>query len=127
MEAVETYAKLRVLGKPGVGKITFLQHLAVQCNRGELAAEQVPIFIALREFAEAAKRQGGFSLFSYIQRTFPTSGMADSTTLETLLQAGRVLVLMDGMDEVPNPDITPVVNEIRSFADQYHRNRFVVS
>ena len=35
MQAVETYAKLRVLGKPGVGKTTFLQHLAVQCNRGE--------------------------------------------------------------------------------------------
>ena len=127
MEAVETYAKLRVLGKPGVGKTTFLQHLAVQCNRGEFAAEQVPIFIALREFAEAAKRQGDFSLFGYIQRTFPTSGMADSSTLETLLQGGRVLVLMDGMDEVPNPDITPVVNEIRSFADKYHHNRFVVS
>lgn len=127
MQAVETYAKLRVLGKPGVGKTTFLQHLAVQCNRGEFAAEQVPIFIALREVAEAAKRQGGFSLFSYIQQTFPTSGMADPTALETLLQGGRVLLLMDGMDEVPNPDITPVVNEIRSFADKYHRNRFVVS
>jgi predicted NACHT family NTPase len=127
MQAVETYAKLRVLGKPGVGKTTFLQHLAVQCNRGEFAAQQVPMFIALREFAEQAKRQGGFSLFSYIQQTFPTSGMADPTTLETLLQEGRVLLLMDGMDEVPNPDITPVVNEIRSFADKYHRNRFVVS
>ncbi|WP_263970516.1 hypothetical protein [Leptolyngbya sp. KIOST-1] len=32
LEAVKTYAKLRVLGKPGVGKTTFLQHLAVQCN-----------------------------------------------------------------------------------------------
>ena len=127
MQAVETYAKLRVLGKPGVGKTTFLQHLAVQCNRGEFAAQQVPMFIALREFAEQAKRQGGFSLFGYIQQAFPTSGMADPTTLETLLQGGRVLLLMDGMDEVPNPDITPVVNEIRSFADKYHRNRFVVS
>jgi predicted NACHT family NTPase len=127
MEAVETYVKLRVLGKPGVGKTTFLQHLAVQCNRGEFAAEQVPMFIALKEFAEQAKRQGDFSLFSYIQQTFPTSGMADPTTLETLLKGGRVLVLMDGMDEVPHPDITPVVNEIRSFTDKYHRNQFVVS
>jgi predicted NACHT family NTPase len=81
MQAVDTYAKLRVLGKPGVGKTTFLQHLAVQCNRGEFAGEQVPMFIALREFAEQAKRQDGFSLFSYIQQTFPTSGLADPTTL----------------------------------------------
>jgi predicted NACHT family NTPase len=34
MQAVDTYAKLRVLGKPGVGKTTFLQHLAVQCRPG---------------------------------------------------------------------------------------------
>jgi predicted NACHT family NTPase len=52
MQAVDTYAKLRVLGKPGVGKTTFLQHLAVQCSRGAFAPEQVPIFIALREFAD---------------------------------------------------------------------------
>jgi predicted NACHT family NTPase len=127
MQAVNTYAKLRVLGKPGVGKTTFLQHLAVQCDRGELAAAQVPIFIALREFAAQATRQGGFSLFGYIQQTFPTSGLADPKTLETLLQGGRVLLLMDGMDEVSDPNITLVVNEIRSFADKYHRNRFVVS
>ncbi|MGB5971730.1 MAG: NTPase (NACHT family), partial [Nodosilinea sp.] len=39
IEAVKAYGKLRVLGKPGVGKTTFLQHLAVQCNRGEFAAD----------------------------------------------------------------------------------------
>ena len=127
MEAVETYTKLRVLGKPGVGKTTFLQHLAVQCNRGELAPDQVPIFIALREFAEAAKRQDTFSLFLYIQQTFITSALSDPATLELLLQEGRVLLLMDGMDEVPNPSMTAVINEIRSFADKYYRNQFVAS
>jgi predicted NACHT family NTPase len=106
MQAVDTYSKLRVLGKPGVGKTTFLQHLAVQCSQRAFAPDQVPIFIALREFAEFSKRQGSFSLFTYIQQTFPTSGLADPSTLETLLQAGRVLLLIDGMDEVPNPDIT---------------------
>ncbi|MEM6836823.1 MAG: NACHT domain-containing NTPase [Cyanobacteria bacterium P01_C01_bin.120] len=127
MQAVEIYTKLRVLGKPGVGKTTFLQHLAVQCNQGEFAADQVPIFIALREFAATARRQGNFSLFDYLQQTFLTSGTADPLTLETLLQAGRVLLLMDGMDEVPNSDMTLVINEIRRFSDQYYRNQFVAS
>ncbi len=47
IQAVETYSKLRVLGKPGVGKTTFLQHLAIQCNNGAFATNQVPIFITL--------------------------------------------------------------------------------
>ncbi|NMF86384.1 NACHT domain-containing NTPase [Nodosilinea sp. P-1105] len=127
VEAVKNYGKLRVLGKPGVGKTTFLQHLAVQCNQGDFAPDQVPVFIALREFAEAAKRQDDFSLFNYIHQALVRSGLTDPTQLERLLIEGRVLLLMDGMDEVLNQDINAVIREIRAFSDQYHRNRFVAS
>lgn len=127
MQAVETYSKLRVLGKPGVGKTTFLQHLAIQCNRGEFAAEQVPIFIALREFVEESRRIGEFSLFNTIHQTLLTAGLSNPAVLETLLQAGRVLLLMDGMDEVRNQDIAAVLKEIRKFSDKYYKNRFVAS
>ncbi len=127
MQAVETYNKLRLLGQPGVGKTLCLKHLALQCNRGELAADCVPIFITLRAFAAAARGHVHLSLFAYLQMTFVTSGLADTLTLETLLQTGRILLLVDGLDEVPQADITPVMNKIRRFADQYHRNRFVVA
>ncbi|MGB8701589.1 MAG: NACHT domain-containing NTPase [Thermosynechococcaceae cyanobacterium] len=127
MQAVETYSKLRVLGKPGVGKTTFLQHLAIQCNRGEFAANQVPIFILLREFTEEARRSGEFSLLKTMRQTLLLSGVANPSVLQTLLQEGRVLVLMDGMDEVRNQDIPAVLREIRMFSEQYHRNQFVAS
>ena len=127
IQAVETHSKLRVLGQPGIGKTTFLQHLAVQCNLGQFAAQQVPIFITLREFAEAAKRQEDFSLLNYINHILLTAGILDPSILETLLRAGRVLLLMDGMDEVLNQDMSAVIREIRTFSDQYHRNQFVVS
>ncbi len=126
-QAVETYSKLRVLGKPGVGKTTFLQHLAMQCNRGEFAANQVPIFISLREFAEESRRSGEYSLFNYICQVFVTSRVSNPSVLETLLQTGRVLLLLDGMDEVLNQDIAAVLKEIRKFSDKYYKNRFVAS
>lgn len=126
MEAVETYTKLRVLGRPGVGKTTFLQHLAVRCNQGEFAADQVPVFMALREFADVAKRRDDFSLFSYLHQTLLTASIT-APQLEILLTEGRMLVLMDGLDEVRHPDINAVLQAIRTFSDQYHRNRYVVS
>ncbi len=127
MQAVETYSKLRVLGRPGCGKTTFLKHLALQCNRGEFSANQVPIFIYLREFAEEANQREEFSLFNTIHQVLLSSGASNPAVLENLLQEGRILLLMDGMDEVLNHDIAPVLKEIRKFSDKYHKNRFVAS
>ncbi|MEH2204473.1 MAG: NACHT domain-containing protein [Nostoc sp.] len=63
LEAVEKYSKLMILGKPGAGKTTFLKYLAIQCLGGEFQAERVPIFITLKNFAEAANKPG---LLQYI-------------------------------------------------------------
>ncbi|CAN1213601.1 NACHT domain-containing NTPase [Tumidithrix helvetica PCC 7403] len=127
MQVVETYSKLRVLGKPGVGKTTFLQYLAIQCNRGKFAAHQIPIFILLRDFAEESRENGKFSLLEYIRQAFLVAGVSNLSALEVLLQSGRILLLLDGMDEVLSQDSTAVLREIRKFSEKYHRNRFVAS
>ncbi|XHX80381.1 MAG: NACHT domain-containing protein [Stenomitos frigidus ULC029] len=127
LQGVETYSKLRVLGKPGIGKTTFLQHLAIQCNNGTFAAERVPIFIALKNFADESRSSGDFSLSTYIHQEFFTAGLTDPTAIETLLQAGKVMLLLDGMDEVLNQESTAVLREIRRFTDKYHSNQFVAT
>lgn len=126
-EAVEKYSKLRVLGKPGLGKTTFLQYLAIQCNQNAFAANQVPIFITLRNFTEESKATNEFSLLKYMRQEFLTSGILDPSVIETLLSAGRVLVLLDGMDEVLHQQSNAVLSEIRRFSEKYHKNRFVAT
>jgi predicted NACHT family NTPase len=127
MRAVETYSKLRVLGKPGCGKTIFLQHLAIQCDRGNFAANLVPIFITLRDFADDSKEIGTFSLLNYIHTEFITCGISEQSATETLLLEGRVLLLLDGLDEVLDRDNNAVLKEIRRFSEKYPKNLFIVT
>jgi predicted NACHT family NTPase len=104
-----------------------LKHLAILCNRGKFAAHQVPVFIALRDFAEESRDDGKFSFLNYIHQAFLTSGIPHPSVIETLLKAGKVLLLLDGMDEVLNQDITAVLKEMRKFSEKYHKNQFVAT
>jgi predicted NACHT family NTPase len=125
-EAVTTYPRLMMLGKPGSGKTTFLKHLAIECNKGQFLADRLPIFIGLKHFAEDASDAGDFNLFNYISQDLASCGVSYEE-LETLLRHGRALILLDGLDEVPQAHFKKVLKEIRRFAEKYYQNQLVIT
>lgn len=128
MQSIQRQSKIRVLGKPGIGKTTFLQHLAIQCNEELFAVDQVPVFITARAFAEESRHHGEFSIYDYIKsHYFASDQKKKSDFLETFLQAGRIFLIIDGIDEVLDIDRMLVLKEIRQFSEEYHLNRFIVS
>ncbi|MEB3277595.1 MAG: NACHT domain-containing NTPase [Lyngbya sp.] len=127
IEAAETYSKLRILGSVGAGKTVFLQHLALLCNQGQFAPNRVPVFINLRDFADESRTAGNFSLFNSIYAEFITSEINNPTALTSLLHNGRILLLLDGLDQVSSQDFPSVVQEIRRFSEKYYNNLFIVS
>lgn len=126
LKAVERYSKLMVLGKPGAGKTTFLQYLAVQCNQGRFQTHLVPVFIPLKNFAEDALDAGNFRLFDYISQDFNHAGVC-TQDVETLLGQSRLLILLDGLDEVPEAASDEVIKQIRKLSDQYYKNQIVIT
>ena len=126
MQAVVTCPKLMVLGKPGAGKTTFLQHIAMQCNQGELLPDRIPIFIRLKNFAENARETGDFSFVNYISQELGYFG-ASNEQVKTLLHHGRLLILLDGLDEIPDSDTTEIVKKICNLFEEYYKNQLIIT
>ncbi|QKQ74407.1 NACHT domain-containing NTPase [Nostoc sp. TCL240-02] len=125
LDVVQLYSKLMVLGKPGAGKTTFLKYLAMQCIEGRFQANRFPLFITLKDFAEAPKQP---DIFQFIAEQLLSCGVTyASLTVEELLRQGKALVLLDGLDEVREEDTKRVLRQIREFSDLFHTNQLVIT
>lgn len=120
-EAVNKYRTLLILGKPGAGKTTFLKHLAIQCNRGLFQGDLVPFFITLKEFAETESEP---KLLNYLGKY--TNG-EDRDNLNLILNQGKALICLDGLDEVLAADSKRVIREIEALVRKYPQNQYLMT
>lgn len=123
LEAVEKFPRLVVLGKPGSGKTTFLCRVAILNLHEKFLRDYVSVFVRLSDFAAESDRP---SLLDYIIRHWESQGI-DPETTQHLLKKGRVLVLLDGLDEVKESDSQRVVRSVEQFTQEFHRNYFTLT
>ncbi|MDJ0590773.1 MAG: NACHT domain-containing NTPase [Pleurocapsa sp. MO_226.B13] len=126
LEAVTKHQKLMLLGKPGAGKTTFLQHLALECINGNFKADCVPVVIFLRTFVAQAKECQDFSLLGYLERFWRNCNLS-LEQIKSLLQQGKILILLDGLDEIPLEYEQSVFQQIQQFSQLYYQNSFVIT
>jgi predicted NACHT family NTPase len=125
LKAVKRHDKLMILGQPGAGKTTFLKWLALQCSEGEFSQNRVPLFVTLKEFAEA---DGQPDLLSFIIRQLTECGVKNGQEVGArILQAGRSIILLDGLDEVRAQDHDRIINTIRHTTEHFDGNQFVIT
>ncbi len=123
LDAVNCHRKLMVFGKPGAGKTTFLKYLAIQCICGQFQSNHVPLFITLKQFAEISEKP---TLLEFINQDLAKESITDIQILE-LINQGRTLILLDGLDEVREEDSDRVLEQIKEFSAQYRTNRFLIT
>lgn len=125
-DVVLQYSKLMLLGKPGAGKTTFLQSLAINCNQGNFRPDCLPIFINLKNFAEDTRDLLQPSLVKYIHKYFAVFDITEQQII-TVLSQGKVLLLLDALDEVAEQDSEILLKNLRQFIEIYHKNIIVIT
>ena len=117
---------LMLLGGPGVGKSTFLRKVGLEALKGENGSFEhkcIPVFLELKRFTADE-----INIETEITKEFRTCGFPDPEQMtEEALKSGKLLILFDGLDEVPDANVDNVVREIGDFVDQYSQNRFIAS
>ncbi|WP_235526598.1 NACHT domain-containing protein [Nostoc piscinale] len=115
-----------VLGGPGAGKSTFLRKMGLEALKGKRGGFQhncIPVFIELKRFTSS-----DVDIEKFITEEFSICGFpsADKFTAKAL-EAGKLLILLDGLDEIPTKNLTEAINQIQNFVDKYDGNRFITS
>ena len=148
-QALAEQKRLVVLGAPGSGKTTFLQYLALTCARdlrGDkaglvrerlgLAERPMPVLLPLRDFARHLQTEypdagtdGPALLLDYLSQYFAAQEiLLPKGFFRACLENGEAAVLLDGMDEVADPELRRrVARLIEAFTRRYPGNRYVVT
>ena len=116
---------LMVLGGPGIGKSTFLRKIGLEALKkdGRLQRECIPVFLELKKFREET-----IDIQQKIVEEFNTCKFpAAEAFVASALEQGKLLVLFDGLDEVPSKKLNQVIEKIENFVDKHDKNRFVAS
>jgi hypothetical protein len=122
LEVLARNTNLMVVGKPGSGKTTYLQRVVTECNAGNLQAHRIPVLIRLREFVEDG-RGVDYAVERYLEQCWRLSAVE----VQLVLDAGRSLVLMDGLDEVTGADGQAIAQQIKRFARAYPQVQIIVT
>ena len=120
---------LMVLGGPGAGKSTFLRKVGLEALRtfyyegATYKPRVIPVLLELKRFD-----QDDVDIAKFITAEFETCGFPEPEAfMQNALEQGNLLIMLDGLDEVPSAHLDHVLHKIRDFVDRYDGNRFITS
>lgn len=128
-----------VLGEPGSGKTTLCRFIAafvagqesINITSVERTAELLPLFLPFRDYLRRRQTGADCGILEFLveqaQRHLQV-GSVDSSFFEEAIDAGKAVLLLDGLDEVGRPEErTETRDRVLAFCSQYPRLPVVVT
>jgi hypothetical protein len=132
LDALGDDSGILIFGNPGSGKSTNVQFAMLQLAESSAAGslDAVPFRVVIRNYASSAPRDKLPAIADHIcdsiRREFDVD--IDGNSLRYLLQAGRAVVFLDGLDEVLDVGLRrEVVSRISSLTGSYPASSYVVT
>ncbi|MDZ8262971.1 NACHT domain-containing protein [Nostoc sp. ChiQUE01b] len=126
LEVANQKQYLMVLGQPGAGKSTFLRRIGLEAIKGtreKYQHECIPVFLELKQF-----NNENIDLEKAISEELENCGFPDAeASTNNLLEKGKLLILLDGLDEIPTAQLDAAITQIENFVDKHNQNRFIAS
>lgn len=115
--------KLILTGTGGLGKSTMLKYFFLNAIE---STEYVPVMIELRSLNSQCG--GDLSIKKAIYKALDDNGFSlEEEYFEYSLNQGGYLILLDGYDELNRENEAIIGESIKSFADKYCNNHFILS
>ncbi|WP_205324082.1 NACHT domain-containing NTPase [Glycomyces sp. YM15] len=121
---------LVVVGPPGVGKTTVLRHTALElCRSRRALRRRLPVLIYLRDHVDTILADpAAVTVASLLEETPALRHRAIAEGVRQRLEAGRALVMLDGLDETAGVEARQeIARWIKVQAECYPKCRFVVT
>ncbi len=129
--ADDKYKYLVILGDPGSGKSTLLQYLVVEWAKlpiKELPSHPITLLIELRTYIQDFTQKRCHNFLEFIHKGSNWIGHLNQNELDKRLKRGAVRVLLDGLDEVFDPQQRAnVITQIHDFTQTYPQVKVIVT
>jgi len=130
LDKMTEFHKWLILGDPGAGKTTLLLREAARLSEMSLSLldQRLPIWIPLAPFGQQVERVSNYSLYEYIDSVGKSLLLKDfGQEVAMLARKGRIIFLLDGLDEVLDSVRNEVLESIDAAVSINAQNTVIVT